>query len=273
MQIGLYLEHQLDACSRPDPGAPGAPPFKVCLERNNPCGASRITACRAHTSGRAAAQAEACHCAASIGGGHHRQPHQLRPCAPGGPPGAAAALPVDAARDGHQGDAPTPPRGDWHSARLQLLLNTPDCARTIPGGSRPTVSSRPPRRPLPTPRRASCTRRCGRCRPAAGASAAGCWAASTTCPTPASTAPWPWAWWVTAAHAHFHLGFPSAQRCLSCMHIRHSNRHYTAPKCTVLLQGDLLSKFRREQLQAPPLWQLQHYHRCACGLFTLASHR
>jgi hypothetical protein len=32
----------------------------------------------------------------------------------------------------------------------------------------------------------------------------------------------------------------------------------------VLLQGDLLSKFRREQLQAPPLWQLQHYHRCAC---------
>ena len=41
----------------------------------------------------------------------------------------------------------------------------------------------------------------------------------------------------------------------------------------VLLQGDLLSKFRREQLQAPPLWQLQHYHRCACGLFTITSHR
>lgn len=40
---------------------------------------------------------------------------------------------------------------------------------------------------------------------------------------------------------------------------------------TVLLQGDLLSRFRREQLQAPPLWQLQHYHRCACVPAELAQ--
>ena len=50
-------------------------------------------------------------------------------------------------------------------------------------------------------------------------------------------------------------------------------QHDTPPEWPVLLQGDLLSKFRREQLQAPPLWQLQHYHRCTCGLFTLAGHR
>ena len=69
----------------------------------------------------------------------------------------------------------------------------------------------------------------------------------------------------------FHIGVVLS----FCMHTRHCSRQTndTPPEWPVLLQGDLLSKFRREQLQAPPLWQLQHYHRCACGLFTLASHR
>lgn len=31
VQIDLYLEHQLHACSQPDPDAPGAPPFRVGL--------------------------------------------------------------------------------------------------------------------------------------------------------------------------------------------------------------------------------------------------
>jgi sterol 3beta-glucosyltransferase len=43
---------------------------------------------------------------------------------------------------------------------------------------------------------------------------------------------------------------------------RINHMSYAGIHCAMAMGvGDLLSKFRREQLQAPPLWQLQHYHR------------